>query len=104
LYAINPDGTLRWRFETGDGVYSSPAIGSDGTIYVGSFDHNLYAINADGSLKWKFETGGTVKFSPAIGSDGTIYVILRMLSLCHKPGGTLKWKLETGHRLFSRNH
>ena len=29
-------GTPIWGFQTGDAVYSSPAIGSDGTVYVGS--------------------------------------------------------------------
>jgi len=29
----------------GDWIYFSPAIGSDGTIYVGSEDGNIYAIN-----------------------------------------------------------
>ena len=38
------DGTLKWKFQTGDYVRSSPAIGSDGTIYVGSEDGYLYAI------------------------------------------------------------
>ena len=52
---------------------SSPAIGSDGTVYVGSFDNNLYAVNPDGTEKWNYTTGGTVR-SPAIGSDGTVYV------------------------------
>ena len=41
----------KWAFETGDRVFSSPAIGSDGTIYVGSIDNNLYAINPDSSKK-----------------------------------------------------
>ena len=53
---------------------SSPAIGSDGTIYVGANDNYLYAINPDGSRKWRFKTGDFVTSSPAIGSDGTIYV------------------------------
>ena len=37
-----------------DGALADPpAIGSDGTIYVGSWDNNLYAINPDGgSKKW----------------------------------------------------
>ncbi|MEM2175649.1 MAG: PQQ-binding-like beta-propeller repeat protein, partial [Candidatus Micrarchaeia archaeon] len=74
LYAINPDGSLKWKFKTGDNVRSSPAIGKDGTIYVGSYDNYLYAINPDGSLKWKFKTGSSVYSSPAIGKDGTIYV------------------------------
>ena len=36
-----------WAFETGDRVVSSPAIGSDGTVYVGSGDNKLYAIKTD---------------------------------------------------------
>jgi len=36
--------SLKWRYETGDSVRSSPAIGSDGTIYVGSDDGYVYAI------------------------------------------------------------
>ncbi|MEF8847384.1 MAG: PQQ-binding-like beta-propeller repeat protein, partial [Candidatus Paceibacterota bacterium] len=50
-------GTLKWKYKTGDSVYSSPAISSDGTIYVGSHDDHLYAINPDGTLKWKIERG-----------------------------------------------
>ena len=37
-------GTVLWEFETGHFVQSSPAIGSDGTVYVGSYDKKLYAI------------------------------------------------------------
>ncbi|MDO7976742.1 outer membrane protein assembly factor BamB family protein [Oceanotoga teriensis] len=92
LYAINPDGTKKWTFETS--VSSSPAIGSDGTIYVGS-DDNLYAINPDGTKKWTFET--SVSSSPAIGSDGTIYVRSWDQKLyAINPDGTLKWSFDTG--------
>ena len=50
LYAIDPRGRNRkkWAFETGNWVSSSPTIGSDGTIYVGSKDKTLYAISPDG--------------------------------------------------------
>jgi hypothetical protein len=43
-------GSLKWKFTTGYGVESSPAIGADGTIYVGSdapgepIGGGLYAI------------------------------------------------------------
>ena len=54
---------------------SSPAIGSDGTVYVGSADNKLYAINGKSGVKlWEFKTGHYVYSSPAIGSDGTVYV------------------------------
>ena len=73
-------GTPIWKFETGSsisGVNSSPANGSDGTIYVGASwpDKKLYAINGKTGVKlWEFKTGGEVYSSPAIGSDGTVYV------------------------------
>jgi putative pyrroloquinoline-quinone-binding quinoprotein len=37
-------GGLKWKFTTGNLVHS-PALGTDGEIYVGSEDGNLYAIN-----------------------------------------------------------
>ena len=39
----NP-GTVLWEFKTGEFVDSSPAIGSDGTVYVGSGDKKVYAL------------------------------------------------------------
>ncbi len=74
-YVGSQNGTKKWEYETGGGIDSSPAIGSDGTIYVGSYDKKLYALNSDGSKKWEYETGsGIILSSPAISSDGTIYV------------------------------
>ena len=40
-------GAPIWEFETGGIVESSPAIGSDGTVYVGSKDKKLYAIKTE---------------------------------------------------------
>ena len=41
-------GVKLWEFETGGAIgLSSPAIGSDGTVYVGSYDNKLYAIKTD---------------------------------------------------------
>ena len=40
-------GVKLWEFETEGYVDSSPAIGSDGTVYVGSWDKKLYAIKTD---------------------------------------------------------
>ena len=50
------DGTQKWSFTTGGGVISSPAIGADGTIYVGSVDGQLYVLNPDGTQKWSAES------------------------------------------------
>ena len=78
---------------------SSPAIGSDGTVYVGSEDNKLYAINGKSGVKlWGFETGGGVYSSPAIGSDGTVYVGSgdKKLYAINGKSGVKLWEFETG--------
>jgi len=99
----NNDGTLKWRYQTGDDVRSSPAIAGDGTIYVGSNDHYLYAINPIGTLKWRYKTGYYVySSSPAIAPDGTVYVGSHDNYLyAINPNGTLKWEFETGDDIWS---
>jgi len=86
-------GTVKWRYQTNAQIQSCPAIGSDGTIYVGSNDRNLHAVDSStgnmvlwfvecfekvpfflGTSKWKFPTSENVWSSAAVGSDGTIYV------------------------------
>jgi hypothetical protein len=83
-------------------VWSSPVIGADGTIYVGSDDYKLYAINPDGSQKWSFTTGFYVGSSPAIGADGTIYVGSNDNNLyAINPDGSQKWSFTTGGGILS---
>ena len=100
-------GTPIWEFETGDsrfGVTSSPAIGSDGTVYIGSMDHKIYALDPkSGVRKWEFETGGRVRSSPAIGSDGTVYVGSHdnKLYAINGKSGVKLWEFETGGQMWS---
>eukprot|EP01047_Picozoa_sp_COSAG01_P109466 COSAG01_NODE_38336_length_491_cov_0.561224_1_plen_86_part_00 len=49
--ACTPPGAEGWSFTTGDRVESSPALGPDGTVYVGSGDGKLYALTAEGERK-----------------------------------------------------
>lgn len=86
-----------WRHGTGDLVYSSPAIGEDGTLYFGSLDTYIYAVNPDGTRKWRYRTDGKIYSSPAIGSDGTIYIGSNDQFLyAMNPDGSRKWKFVTG--------
>lgn len=87
----------KWKFTTHEAVESSPAIGTDGTIYIGSNDHYLYAIYPNGTKKWKFNTNGVILSSPAIGTDGTIYIGSHDNNLyAIYPNGTKKWNFNTG--------
>ncbi|MEW5803499.1 MAG: PQQ-binding-like beta-propeller repeat protein [bacterium] len=96
--------TLKWSLQAGGAVYSSPAVGAGGTIYIGSYDYRVYALNPDGGgLKWSYLTAGSVFSSPAIGDDGTIYVAsLDNKVYALKPqDGSPKWIYTTGNRVFS---
>jgi outer membrane protein assembly factor BamB len=74
VYALNSDGSLRWKVFLREWVISSPAIGADGTMYVGSYNRALYALSAAGQIAWKYETNKYVFSSPTIAPDGTLYV------------------------------
>jgi len=99
FYAINPDGTLKWTYNMPGGVESSPAIGADGTIYVGSLDSCVYAledVGSEGVLKWKFVTGGAVDASPTVDGAGVIYIGSRDSNMyAINLDGTERWRFST---------
>jgi outer membrane protein assembly factor BamB len=98
LYAMNPDGLIDWQFATltGSFQYSSPVIGPDGSIYIGSAsaDNNLYAFSKTGSLKWTYNTFASINTSPALTPVGDIIVFSynNQYIYCIKPNGTLVWR------------
>ncbi|MEJ2744085.1 MAG: PQQ-binding-like beta-propeller repeat protein, partial [bacterium] len=79
LLAFNSDGSLKWNWlvqpAPSQAHYSSPAVGTDGSIYWGIGDGDkVYAVSGACGFKWSYRTGGTVKSSPSVGSAGDVYV------------------------------
>lgn len=128
LYAISPaDGKIKWVFSVGEpayderwnsygGIFSTPAVGADGTIYFTSDANFLIAVSPEGEEKWRNDHPLTRDFwsSPVIGTDGTIYVgtarsddspkgqgggarEIKTGVLAVNPDGTTKW-------LFAHEH
>lgn len=62
-----------WKFNTGGAILSAPAIGTDGTVYVGSNSTRFFAVNPDGTEKWRLNLAGP-SYSPTLSSTGRIYV------------------------------
>jgi len=114
LYALNPDGSLKWTYDPGlpkdqvGTIETTVTIGLDGTLHFGRGDGVLYAVDPDGTKIWTFETfsntlRGQIVSSPAIAGDGTIYfgtVCYPLLGMCVagtnafyalSPDGSLKW-------------
>lgn len=75
LSNIIPDAATSsfWSYPTGKGIFSSPVIGADGTIYIGSADRYFYALNPDGTLKWRILTGEIVDSAALLDDRGRVY-------------------------------
>jgi|SRR5579884_33192 len=102
VYAIDAaNGTLRWKFATGNVVHASPAVWDD-TVYIGSWDRYFYALDAhSGAVRWKFATGEDRTFYNQVGiassaavSGGTVYFGCRdsHLYALDASSGALRWK------------
>src|SRR5436309_7911631 len=94
---------LKWSFDTGGGIDSSPAIDANGNVYVQSRSGYLYSLDSNGALKWKFSMFDSIvgccfgsESSPAIDSNGIIYVGSSDGNLYALfPNGTLEWRYLT---------
>jgi len=95
LFAVEPNGSIKWNFTTGYVISASPAIGNKDIIYVSSQDGYLYAIYTDnGSKKWDLKIGDIYDCysSPAINEDGIIYIGGGGTIYAILPNGTILWE------------
>jgi outer membrane protein assembly factor BamB len=82
--ALAQPGTPVWSFPTTESILSSPAVASDGTLYIGSYDRKVYSFTPEGTKRWEFplpppvyiyfDVYAGVYGTSAIGPDGTVYV------------------------------
>ncbi len=94
--------TIAWTFTASNEAYSSPAIGTDGTIYFGSSDGRFYAVQSNGATNWSFTAGGGVISAPALASDETVYFgSLDGALYAVSTSGKLQWRLKTGSPIHS---
>lgn len=71
-FTLSSDDPLRWEFETGNAVLSSPTVVNN-TVFVGSRDNTLYAIDREtGEQLWKFQATNGIDTGPAV-VDGIVY-------------------------------
>lgn len=99
FHSVNQSLTAaNWVFESGTEFNATPAIGSDGTIYIGSTNDNFYAINPDGTEKWRINYGTWTASATAIGPDDTIYFSGETATggvlLAINADGTIKWQKD----------
>ena len=82
--ALGAESTIKpkWSVPTnGDTGWCSPAIGPDGTIYIGDISGRLRAVNPDGGMKWTVRIAKNLSgSSPVLTADGTRLYIGEMAS------------------------
>ncbi|MBM4116925.1 hypothetical protein FJ251_04155 [bacterium] len=90
------DSLLAWTVATGDSiVFSSPVVGADGRLYVGTLGDRLLALSPQGDHLWSYSAGGNFRHStPAIAADGSI-TIASADGVLHavNPNGSARWTL-----------
>ncbi len=102
VYAVNTNGTLKWKSKNAVSPSNAPAVGDDGTIYVGGTDRNLYALKPDGTQKWARQVYAKVTTTATIGFDGTIYFGSADLNLyALRPDGSIKWTYWVRETVYS---
>jgi outer membrane protein assembly factor BamB len=96
--AIHYSATNLWQAAIGPGGQSSPAVGHDGAVYIGTWQGKLLAFNGDdGAKRWAFDAGLEMASSPAVGADETIYIGCRNRKLyAVDKHGKRKWSFKTG--------
>lgn len=102
VYALYPDGTLKWGGQKTSGRNLGLALGIDGSVLVGCDDlyasthGGLYAFDPDtGDLKWRHQRGDWV-FNPCVSASGIIYCTDRdgyIFALNHE--GVLLWEFDS---------
>jgi len=90
------------------GIFSSAALGQDGTVYFGPKDGRLLALDGKtGRVKWGYRIGTTIETSPVVTPDGTVYLGADDAKLyALKPPaaggeGQLLWSYQTRGTLIS---
>jgi eukaryotic-like serine/threonine-protein kinase len=84
-------------------VRSSPAIDSNGTVFVNSRDGKLYAIDgSSGNLLWSFTTPTSIDLSsPAVLPSGIIVICTGKSVMAVKRPGVMVWSYITGAAIVS---
>ena len=105
LYAIDTtSGKILWSQILHGKVEASPAVGSDGTIFVADFGGFVSAISRHGSIEWSYETPGRVSIvsSPTLDLEDTVYIGSKTKQvLAIRRDGTLKWSYSLDENVDS---
>ncbi len=72
--ALNPDGSLKWRYSAGQKIYPSALVAGSSVIF-GTHQKELVSLSLEGMPRWKLPLQDVVDASATLGPDGKVYVV-----------------------------
>jgi outer membrane protein assembly factor BamB len=101
LYAIYPNGTCKWHSDLIGDIQTQPAIGLNGTIYVGT-SKRFHAFYPNGTMQWMLPMEKFFICKPVISPDGIIYTGTDDgYFYAVYPNGTIKWEYYLGYSIVA---
>ncbi len=108
LYAIHPNGTLKWKRHLGRAIHSSVALDAEDHLYFiageasdsSGMDAVVISLDASGAQRWSSEAIGwqvpvpNTGYTPALAADGTLYACGRYSLYAFDRQGTKKWQYD----------
>lgn len=103
VYAIAPDGGLKWTQKVDWYPVVPPSCGPDGTLYVGTLN-KFYAISPAGQIRWQNSDPSAqhIQVATTIGPDGDLYGAFDGgigAFAAHPANGSIRWS-NTGDPLM----
>ena len=114
VFAVNPDGTLKWSYDAGFFLSPCPVVGTNNRIYVNGYNTvntfeytgSVLCLSTDsGTVKWRFNSPDAVNggfwSSPMIGLDGYLYVAEKMTKTLYAldVNGSVNWSFIAAYDL-----
>lgn len=72
--ALEPSGSLKWRYSAGDKIYPSALVVGSSVIF-GTHNKELVSLSLQGLPRWKLPLQDVVDASATLGPDGRVYVV-----------------------------
>lgn len=99
FYAVKPDGSLKWKKNMNEEIWSSPALLEGGkAVFIGSMAEdsaNVFSLDGQtGDIIWEYKTGEPVFSSPAVSHDN------KAVFFCSFDANCYAFNTESGRQLW----
>ena len=95
--ATPSDASVKWTFSVTDtdAIQSSPVVGPDDVVYVGSDGDHLDAVSKSGTIVWSFDCLTNLRAAPVLTQTGKVVIGSRTgIWAVDQSTGELDWSLD----------